>query len=75
MYKIYYTNPLTNECYFQDENELTIALAVVNKCRVDGMIFVTLVSENPNSIGLPGAEVIVNGKLPNGLDYTWKKRR
>lgn len=26
-------------------------------------------------IHVPGAEGVIDGKLPNGEDYTWKKRR
>jgi hypothetical protein len=34
-----------------------------------------MVSEDPNSVGKPGVDEIVNGKLPDGTNYEWKKRR
>ena len=35
--------------------------------------FVTMVSQNPNSVGKPGVDSIENGKTPDGHAYTWSK--
>jgi hypothetical protein len=37
--------------------------------------FVTIKSEDFEVCGMFGADTVDNGKLPNGHDYTWKKRR
>ena len=38
-----------------------------------GMTFVTMVSENPDSVGRPGVDSVVDGKTPDGVAYTWNK--
>ena len=38
-----------------------------------GMTFVTMVSEHPDSVGRPGVDSVVNGKTPDGVEYTWNK--
>lgn len=75
MYKIYYTDPLTDTCYSCNESELTEALSLVKEKRNEGMVFVTMVCENPDSIGKPGVDSVVNGVLPSGEVYAWKMRR
>lgn len=75
LYKVYYTDPDDNECYSWDEKNLTSALSISEQMRRHGMVYVTIVSENPDSIGKSGVDAVVDGKLPNGLEYTWKKRR
>jgi len=37
--------------------------------------FVTIQFNGTVAIGKFGADVIMDGKLPNGEAYTWKKRR
>lgn len=75
MYKIYYTDPNTNKAYAWDERTLEGALDITEIFRNRGMRFVTMVSENPDQVGKSGVDAVVDGKLPDGLDYTWKKRR
>jgi hypothetical protein len=75
MYKIYYTDPNTDKAYSWNERTLEGALGVTEIFRNRGMRFVTMVSENPDQVGKSGVDAVVNGKLPDGFDYTWKKRR
>lgn len=75
MFKIYYTDPVSDQAYSWNEATLVGALGVTENFRKHGMIFVTMVSENRDSIGKPGVDAVADGKLPNGEDYTWKKRR
>ena len=75
MYKIYYTDPEDNQAYSWDEQTLIGALTISEQMRRHGMRFVTTVSENPNQVGKNGVDAVVGGKLPSGMDYTWKKRR
>lgn len=74
MYKVYWTNQ-SNEPCSDDFIIMTEALSLVESLRIKGYRFVTMVSENPNSVGRPGVDEIVNGVLPDGNAYEWKKRR
>jgi len=37
--------------------------------------FVTIKSKEFELVGMFGADSIEDGKCPDGIDYTWKKRR
>ncbi len=37
--------------------------------------FVTIKSDTMEIVGMFGADSIKDGKCPDGIDYTWKKRR
>jgi hypothetical protein len=75
MYKVYYTDPVDSKAYSWDCEILTDALTVSERFRKEGMSFVTMVSQNPNVVGKPGVDAVEDGILPNGSNYTWKKRR
>lgn len=68
MFKVYWTNPHNNESYSADFVALVDALKECEKLRECGRSFVTMVSENPDSVGRPGVADV-------GPDYDWKKRR
>jgi len=73
MFKVYWTeDSLARSEIFEDLNE---ALKCSKVCRDNGYTFVTLVSENLNCVGKQGVDSVVDGKLPDGNDYEWKKRR
>ena len=74
MYKIYWTDPLGEACA-QDFEGLTEALAHSRYLRDIGRTFVTMVCENPNMVGKPGVDAVIDGKTPDGEAYTWMKRR
>ena len=38
-------------------------------------VFVTIKSKDMEIVGMFGADSIKDGKCPDGVDYTWKKRR
>lgn len=40
-----------------------------------GVEFVSMVSQNGDSVGKPGVDSIVDGKTPDGVEYSWTKRR
>ncbi len=73
--KVYYTDPRTDRAYSWDCTGLTDGLTIAERFRREGMTFVTMVCENPDSIGRPGVDSVRDGVLPNGSAYTWKKRR
>jgi len=54
---------------------LNKALKMTEELRREGNTFVTMVSEDPNCVGKPGVDEITEGILPDGTDYTWRKRR
>lgn len=72
MFKIYWTNQATQACS-QDEEQLTRALQVVKEKRDAGFSFVTMVAEDPQHVGKPGVDAVVDGKTPDGHDYEWSK--
>ena len=75
MYKVYFTNEYGDARSYNEET-LTEALATAEGLRRNARYsFVTMVSEDPNSVGRPGVDEIKNGVLPDGTDYEWKKRR
>ena len=74
MYKIYWTD-FSNTPQGIYNNTLTGALRICEEKRRAGFTFVTMVSENPNSVGKPGVDSVEDGVLPDGEDYTWMKRR
>ena len=72
MFKIYWTNDNAEACS-HDETLLTQALAIVKAKRDAGYSFVTMVAEDPQHVGKPGVDSVVDGKTPDGEDYEWSK--
>jgi hypothetical protein len=72
MFKIYWT-AANHEACSQDEALLTKALELVKEKRNAGYSFVTMVAEDPNQVGKPGVDAVVNGKTPDGQVYEWSK--
>lgn len=73
MFKVYWTNRDTQEPYSEDFDTLVKAIQACEQLRKSGRTFVTMVSENPDQVGKPGAAGVVDGKLPDGSDYHWTK--
>jgi hypothetical protein len=74
MYRVYWTDE-TNTPQGIYTSTLNGALRIAEEKRQAGCTFVTMVSEDPNSIGKPGVDAVEDGVLPDGELYTWKKRR
>lgn len=74
MFKVYYTdsNNVANSLDFSDTN-MKEALVAMQDLRAQHFSFVTMVSENPNSIGKPGVDSVKDGLTPDGIPYTWNK--
>jgi hypothetical protein len=74
MYKVYWTakNGAVHDLFF---TELSDALNHAKYARDSGGTFVCMVSENPDVVGKQGVDGIVDGVLPCGNAYEWKKRR
>jgi hypothetical protein len=55
-------------------NEMSLALKFMDALRNEGLAqFVTMVSQNANSVGKAGATGVKDGRLPTGEDYTYGK--
>lgn len=64
------------KCRTFTSDKLTEALSFCQEKRNEpGVHHVSLCSEDPSSVGKPGVDSIVDGKTPDGHDYTWMKRR
>ena len=74
MYRVYWTCPQQMPAS-QDFDNLTEALTHAKHLRDTGRTFVTMCSEDPNSVGRPGVDSVIDGILPNGDIYEWKMRR
>ena len=72
MFKIYGTD-LSKRIQAQETQVLVEALRITKEMRDAGWTFVTMVSENPEQVGKPGVDSVVNGKTPDGHDYDWSK--
>lgn len=75
MYKIYFTNEY-GEARSYNEDSLSEALKTVEGLRRNTRnSFVVMASKDPNCVSKEGVDHVVNGKLPDGNDYQWMKRR
>lgn len=77
-YVIYYTEDGTPRS--ETEVELGAALKLseaVRKRKREGanITHITMASEDTNLVGQQGVDSIVDGKTPDGVEYTWRKRR
>lgn len=77
-YIIYYTEDGT--CKSQSTVELVAALAITAVLRVQkkegrNITHITMASEDTDMVGEFGVDSIIDGKTPDGVEYTWKKRR
>lgn len=74
MFKVYWTDQSdvsSGEVFY----DMSIALKRTQQLRNEGFRFISMVSENTDQVGKMGVDAVVDGKLPDGGDYTWKKRR
>jgi len=76
MYKVYYTavDGSANAVSFT-KDQMSDALTSAQVFRNTGHTFVTVVCENADQVGKMGVAAVENGRLPDGTDYTWRKRR
>lgn len=56
MYKIYFTDPKTQQPFATTTEHLEYALKYTENLRRDGMLFVTMVTDYQNMVGKPGAQ-------------------
>lgn len=56
-------------------SEMSAALNRMQALRTLGRTHVAISVDNPDSVGKPGVDSVEDGKTPDGVDYTWKKRR
>lgn len=72
VYRVYYSD---NSPHAKDMTSLEEALTFSQQMRKEGFMFVTLVTHDPNCVGQLGVDGVQDGKLPDGTEYSWKKRR
>ena len=72
MFKIYWTDH-AHQSHGLETADLTQALQVTKEMRDAGYSFITMASENPQHVGKPGVDAVVDGKTPDGQDYDWSK--
>lgn len=74
MFKVYHTDQF-GVCHGYESQDLSLALAYAEHLRRDGERFVVMCQENPNQVGRMGVDSVKEGILPDGTEYTWRKRR
>lgn len=74
MFRLYWTDTdgKAQALYVMGLNKV---LKMTEDLRREGNTFVTMVSEDPNSVGKPGVASVEDGLLPDGTNYEWRKRR
>ncbi len=70
MYKVIYTDT-KNKVYEREFDNLTPAMDWAKTLSE----FVTITGGEHDIVGKFGVDSIEDGKCPDGVDYTWKKRR
>ena len=73
-YKVYFTD-ITNASCSQDFNDMSSALTYTQYLHNNGARFVTMASENMHQVGKRGVDEVKNGMTPDGIEYSWVKRR
>lgn len=74
MFRVYWTDS-AGAAQAQYATELNTVLKLTEDLRKAGNTFVTMVSADPNQVGKPGVDEITEGILPDGAEYSWRKRR
>jgi hypothetical protein len=60
----------------EETNDMNKALQRIEELRRSpGYSAICFVAENPNQIGRMGVDAVIDGKTPDGMAYTWVKRR
>jgi hypothetical protein len=82
---VFYVNPnqigqtfggsLSTEGIIFSDDQLLLVLEKCRELRSQGMTHVCMASEREDQIGGNGVNSVEHGKLPDGSDYTWMKRR
>lgn len=75
LYTVYWMDRDNNPYAFQTD-KLTESLAKTKEMRDNKYCFnVALCSTNTDMVGKFGVDEVKNGKTPDGVEYTWVKRR
>lgn len=72
-HKVYWTEGDT--VFGKQFTDMVVALGVAQDKRREGHSFVVMASESVNQVGSMGVDGVIDGKLPSGETYDWKKRR
>ena len=73
-YTIYWT--LGRLACSEQTDDMAYALKKVESLRKSSAnSAICIASENPNQVGKMGVDAVVDGKTPDGMEYTWMKRR
>lgn len=75
LFKVYWTVVESGCSYGKVYDDMSVALKHTQTLRSEGHRFVSIVSEISDQVGQMGVSAVIDGKLPNGEEYTWKKRR
>ena len=74
IFKVYWTEDF-DKAYSANFDNLSDALRATETLRKKNLKFVTMVSEDTGNIGKPGVDSVQDGRTPDGVEYSWTKRR
>jgi len=67
-------NRMSSRSMFYKTSEMALALTFMESLRkLPTHQFVTMASQNSNSVGKAGVDTVANGKTPDGVEYDWNK--
>lgn len=75
VYMVYWTDPNEKTIGALQFTDMVAALSTTQEMRKAGMLFVTMVSENADNVGLMGVESVIEGKCPDGGDFLGRLSR
>jgi hypothetical protein len=76
-YTIYWLDSDTDFPCVHRESDLVLALQFMEKLRKKPQFYgsIAMCSENMDSVGKSGVDSVKDGKTPDGVEYSWVKRR
>jgi hypothetical protein len=74
---VYFMHPETGspDYVLLEETELLLAIDKAKELRQAGKLHVIISTDFSNSVTKPGVDSVEDGKTPDGVEYTWMKRR
>ena len=74
---VYWTSPTGDGATSSWFDSMTEALAFMQFLRRDSSEnkFISMASESADNVGKMGVDSVVDGKCPDGVEYSWVKRR
>jgi hypothetical protein len=74
MYKVFWSDEKDSP-HVASYDAIGLALTRTESLRKEGMSYVVMAAQDIHQVGKMGVTEVKDGKLPDGSEYSWKKRR